>query len=369
MRISSFLRLTSNTLIFAIISTLTLTACSSSSDSELSSSTGAQSYNGPGSKWDVNLNADNTFTITMRENPDSSILLTVDGTYERLTSGFLKLTVATSTGDGGPTAGDEAWALEVPGYAFLLKPLDSGSDQIIPMVSAGNCPSEDFIANWVIVKKASSRAADDADADFFGEFSYTAASQSAIIPSARALENSFQDQGENSLGNGSCESGIMSIADAIMFLTSNGGAIVQTGVSDPDEGSFIFALTQKAISAVSNLDGDYAGMLFDENLSDGSKISPVSLACSNGTCTGTIVTNIETGATSTETVTVNLSGTPDDLGSGLITGTINDGTNSGNLACMADISVLDGDTKMINCIGQSPGDNTKMFNVLFISNT
>ena len=46
--------------------------------------------------------------------------------------------------------GEKAYALEVPGYAMLLKPLDSG--QLISMVSAGACPEEDIEANWVIVK-------------------------------------------------------------------------------------------------------------------------------------------------------------------------------------------------------------------------
>ena len=73
---------------------------------------------------------------------------------------------------------------------------------------------------------------------------------------------------------------------------------------------------------------------------------------------GALVTNIDTGAVSNETVTVNLNGTPDQLANGLIAGTIVN-TTSGSLACMADVGVLGTSTKMISCVGQSPGDNQK----------
>ena len=326
----------------------------------------ALSYNGPGSKWDFSLD-DGGFTITMRESVDNPVALTVDGTYEPMASGFLVLTVGGSEGTDGPEAGAQAWAIEVPGYALIRKPMDADSDPVIPMVLAGSCPTEDVLANWVIVKKANDSAADDVDRDFFGTFAYTAASGSANLPMRRALANMFQDSGAQALSGGACENGIMTVEDAVMYLTSNGGAIVHTEVSEPADGSFIFALSQKAIADVANLDADYARVLFDDSMTGGQKIQPVALSCTAGICTGTIVTNVTTGATSAETVTVTLDGTPDALGNGLITGTIASGADTGNLACMADRDVLGSGRIMVSCVGQSPGDNGNMFNVLFTS--
>ncbi len=351
---------------------LLLGACGTESDDAAGALEGsegsgsAMSYNGPGSVWDVELD-DGDFTITMRENLAAEVALTITGDYVRHDSGFLVFTVGDSLGTDGPSAGDQAWAIEVPGYALLLKPMAAGSDQLIPMVSAGSCPDADFQANWVIVKKASDAAADDADRDFFGTFAYTAATGTASLPSRRALANDFQDGGAANLTGGDCAEGIMSVEDAVMYLTSNGGAIVHTGVSTPADSSFIFALTQKAIADTASLDGEYAGVLFDESSADGEKIAPVALECSAGICSGTLVTDVVTGATSPETVTVTLSGTADVLGNGLVTGTIASGADSGNLACMADNDVLGGGRKMISCVGQSPGDNANMFNVLFVS--
>ena len=324
----------------------------------------ALNYNGPGSKWDVSL-ADGEFTITMRESIGDPVALTVVGTYERMASGFLVLTVTGSEGDDGPGAGEQAWAVEVPGYALILKPMDG--DQVIPMVIAGSCPEEDVLANWVMVKKDGAAAADDADREFFGTFAYDATAGTANLPMRRALANAFQDAGAQALDGGACAGGIMTVDDAVMYLTSNGGAIVHTQVNDPEDGSFIFALGQKAIVDVDTLDADYAGVLFDESMTDGQKIQPVALSCTAGACTGTIVTDVTTGATSAETVTVTLDGTPDDFGNGLITGTIASGADTGNLACMADRDVLESGRSMVSCVGQSPGDNTNMFNVLFTS--
>jgi hypothetical protein len=326
----------------------------------------ALNYNGPGSKWDVSL-VDGGFTITMRESVDAAVALTVEGTYQRMASGFLVLTVSSSQGAEGPEAGAQAWAVEVPGYALILKPMDDGSDQVIPMVVAGSCPENDVAANWVMVKKASAAAADDADREFFGTFAYSTETNTAMLPVRRALANAFQDAGAQALAGGACEGGIMTVEDAVMYLTSNGGAIVHTEVNNPDDGSFIFALAQKAIADVNNLDADYAGVLFDDSMTEGQKIQPVALSCTAGACTGTIVTDVTTGATSAESVTVTLDGVPDDFGNGLITGTIASGADTGNLACMADTGVLDSGRIMVSCVGQSPGDNSNMFNVLFTS--
>ena len=362
-----FFDILKKTIIFIIISTVVISLFSACNDSDSPSfSTSNQNYNGPGSKWDVTLRQDSTFTITMRPEVSSAVALTVNGIYERLASGFLKLTVTSSQGQNGPSAGDMAWALEVPGYALLLKPMDSSSDQIIPMVAASECPTNDFDANWVLVKKANNADADDENRDFFGTFSYTAATGTATLPSMHALAGNFKALVPNPLGAGTCANGIMEVDDAVMYLTSNGGAIVHTSVSDPNDASFIFGLTQKAITNIANLDGEYAGILFDDNEQSGDKIVPVSMSCTGGNCTGTIVTNITTGAVSAESVTIDLTGTVDALGSGLITGTITDGL-SGNLACMADFNVANSGKQIVSCVGQSPGENTKMFNVLFAS--
>lgn len=347
--------------------TLGLHACNSSDSDDDADVVNA--YNGPGSKWDVLLREDNSFTITRRPSANDAIDLTVNGDYERLDSGFLRFVVDDASGTDAPSAGDEAWGLEIAGYALMLRPVDASSDQIIPMINAGTCPDSDFDANWVIVKKSSDADATATDRDFFGEFSYDATTSIPTLPSMYALDNLFTPQGAGTLTGGSeCEDGLMLVTDAEMYLTENGGAIVHTQISDPDDSSFIFALAQSPIADIDNSDGDYAGILFDQSSGAGDRIQPVAVSCGSGTCTGNIVTNVVTGAVSADTVTITLSGTVDTPVDGFVTGTITDNDGfTGNLACMADYDALGSGKKIVSCVGQSPGDNTEMFNVILSS--
>ena len=348
---------------------LMIPACGGSGSGDDSSATTATKYNGPGSKWDFTLNNDGTFTVSKREDSSSPILFTVTGDWVTSSSGFRVLTVTGVTGTGGPSVGETAWAIDVPGYALLLNPMEAGSDQVIPMVVSGECPDEDLTANWVIVKKADSSDATSSSRDFFGSYTYTAASETATLPARYALDNAFTDQGSESLGASTCDEGLASVSDALMYLTSNGGAIVQTQLSDPDESSFIFALQQKAISNVNNYDGSYAGMVFDGNYSSGDRVIPASMTCSAATCNGSLLAGPLAGAATSDPWTLSLNGTIDSLAPGFVTGTLTDdgSSNSGNVACMIDIDVLGSGKKIISCVGQSPGDNTQMVNAIFTS--
>ncbi|MDX1451118.1 MAG: hypothetical protein R3183_01085 [Oleiphilaceae bacterium] len=345
--------------------------CGSSSSTSPSSSA-SQAYNGPGSKWDVELFDDNTFTIERRATPLTPVDLTVEGTYERFDSGFVGLTVSSASGTDAPSQGDTAWALEVPGYAFLLKPTDG--DQVIAMVTAGECPTSDIDANWVMVKQRSDADATNSSMDYFGTFNYDISSNTPSLPSKYAISTGFPavvDGGD--IGSGTCNDGLMLVGEspdvAAMYLTSTGGAIVQTNINNEADSQFVFALGQKTISDIGNLQGSYAGMLFDDSMPDGQNIQPVAMECDNtGTCTGTLVTDITTGAQSTDSVTVTLNGAVDSMANGFVTGSImDDGANTGNLACMVDINANNSGKAIVNCVGQSPGDNTQMFNVMFVS--
>ena len=118
----------------------TLFSCSEKKDT-------TTSYVGPGSEYSITFNeSDNTFDLT-----ESDSSLTIAGSYTTLASGFKKLTVGTVSGGGsdGPSAGDQAYGVDIPGVVFLLKPLEANSE-IISMVSKGSCPTEDFNMNWII---------------------------------------------------------------------------------------------------------------------------------------------------------------------------------------------------------------------------
>ena len=87
--------------------------------------------------------------------------------------------------------------------------------------------------------------------------------------------------------------------------------------------------------------------------------------------TANLVIDVTTGATSTDSVMITLSNAINEVGgttaNGFMTGTISDGSGTGNMACIVDTKAVDSGRKIVSCVGQSPGDVNKMFNVLFVS--
>ena len=83
------------------------------------------------------------------------------------------------------------------------------------------------------------------------------------------------------------------------------------------------------------------------------------------------MTDVTTGATSADSVTVTLSNAINEIGgtsaNGFMTGTISDGVGTGNMICMVDPDAVGSGKKIVSCVGQSPGDVNQMFNVLFVS--
>ena len=363
--------------IAALGSAALIVACGggSSSTSSTAGTVNTASYAGPGSRWDVSMAGDNTFSITKRETPTTPVVMTITGDYAELPSGFVKLTVGAVTaapGAGAPSVGDVGYALNVPGYVFILKPLDATDDQIIPMVSSGNCPTADLDANWVVVNVEDGVDASDSGSDLFGTFHFDSATGTPTLPTRYALDQTPLT-GMNMTG-GNCANGVMVVdGEAEMYLTTSGGAIVRTGISTPQDetdDTYIFGFAPETIASIGSMAGDYAGLLFDGSETTGNQISPVSVSCdATGACTGTIVTDIENNTLSTDTVAINLANV-NNPGNGFITGTISvsaPGSTAGNLSCMANINAQGTGKNIMTCVGQSPGDATQLFNVLLVS--
>ncbi len=336
---------------------LTFTACSSDDDVT------ETKYSGPGSQWDTTFRSNGTFTLIKYPNSTSTTAeMTVNGTYVNLATGFKKLTVTDATGTDAPVAGDLAYGIEVPGYVFVLKPMGSG-DQIIPMITAGSCPTTDFTANWVMVNL--NAGATVATTDMSGTFEYVAATSAVSLPTKYNVSGTSNGAGTVGSGTGTCSNGIMNIDGTIdLFLTTSGGAIVNTDTVTSTNAEYVFAFTQRAISDINTMDGTYAGLVFNDSSSAGNKITPVKLVCAAGSCTGNGYADIEAGTFNAGTVTLNLQ-TPDTPSNGLVLGTISEGGPAGNVICTIDNNV--GGTGRIigSCAGEDPGNVLNMFNVLF----
>ncbi|MCP5045067.1 MAG: hypothetical protein GY944_28895 [bacterium] len=364
---------TASTAALAVVSAAVLLAVGCKDGGGSSAELGGEgSYHGPGSYNTVDLNDDGTFLITISEEPGAKVDLEVEGDFTRRASGFVELEVTDAKGRHAPDAGERAIALEVPGFAFLLKPLDEGGE-IMPMVVAGECPNTTFTANWLVTSCSNADVACDAtrtDLEFLGEFGYAEDTQTASLPSAYALHDGSA-QSTHDIGSASCDDGIMEVDDARLFLTESGGAIVQISPDDDDEEHHVVALPQEAIVAA-DLAGDYAGLVFDGSADES---FPVNMTVAAGGMSATAYRvdpeHLGRAVSGASVATLTFSSVNDVSGSGVdgfLTGTFTDGLSPATpLYCAAATDVVDSGKNVLLCIGQSPGDTTKHFNTVMVS--
>lgn len=334
------------------------------------------SYAGAGSKWGATMKGDGTFSMTHAASATAAVDTTITGTYLRNATGFLSLTVTGGTGDNAPTAGETAFGLEVPGFALLIKPA-GGDSNLIPMVASGTCPTADFDANWLMVKRNSGTAADNqpsnATIDWYGTFNYATATGIASIPTKYNLTDAIgaiTSLGSNGLPGATCSDGIMTVgtgdSTATMYLTNAGAALVHMIGSD----GIIFGFPKSTITTASSLAASYAGLVFDSGASSGSRIFPVSVAVteSGGTLTGTAtkLTDVVAGTTDAAQVTLSLTNM-DTPTAGFMRGTVTMGGQSGAMACVAVKDAASSGKNLISCVAAKPGDATSYFNVLMRS--
>jgi hypothetical protein len=294
------------------------------------------------------MNSDGTFSMDESESG-----LSLSGTWATTAAGFKKLTVTVSSDTGSVALGSTAYALDIPGIVLLVKPY-SGT-QMISMVKSGECPQGDFSANWIMTNANTNMAS-----DLFGTFAFTASSGSANLPARYQLDDT--DLGADPLGSLICSNGVATVGDARMYLTQIGAAIVHTGVTspgDPTDDNFIVGLPATSVGSLSNLDGNYLGLVFAESAGT-DELFPVSISLSNGTGTGDQIdpdTGVSSGSASISLVSADAPST------GFISGTI----GGSDVRCMANVDVNSSGKNFLFCIGENPGEAGRLYNMLMIN--
>ncbi len=242
------------------------------------------------------------------------------------------------------------------------------------MIEAGNCPSTGLDANWVITRSRANADASDPDQDYFGTFSYNAQDSSARLGARYALTDGFPGMTASDVGdssNTSCTDGALQLADAQMYLSSGGTALVHTNTTEPDEAAIIFAMPQVSVNSIEALDGNYAGLVFNQAAADARLLRPATLTCIAGICNGTLYATFAaaldgsssgTSGSGENAFELNLFGTLDQPQPGFVTGRVRANGNEGNVACAVTTSTSN--DRLVSCIGQAPGGNEQMFNLL-----
>ena len=321
----------------------------------------AYKYAGAGTDWTWNLNADGTF-----DSDEVSTSVTVHGSYSRLTSGFDKLTVISSTGTGAPAAGTDLVAVEVPGVAFMVKPVLGTETQVITAIAAGGCPTADFSTNWLKTQFPVGADLSLTTASAFGTFSWTNATSTGTVGTSYATAGYMLNAGSPIALTGTCSGGSLSFTAGSttgkLYLASNGSAFIKASTGDG-----YLALPGGTIGASTTLAGNYAGLMFDDHATI--KVSPVQGVVNAGGTSVTIngLTDIVAGTQDPAiTGSISLDATNMPI-AGFIEATATTAGGTGKLSCMAQTNLLSSGKSVIMCVGQSPNAPTAAFNVLLVS--
>lgn len=350
-------------------------SCNKSSDSSPSGeTTSTTSYQGAGSKWSISFTGTSFVLSKFATAGDASAAIVVNGNFEKFDNQFVKMTVTSATGTGAPSAGDVAYGLEVPGYAFFLKPLGSAAEPIV-MVQAGSCPSSSFDANWVIAKVKTGFTTMSATSDTFGGAAMTMNGASSSLSVSRYQPLTGAALSGNATMNfdiGNCSSGLLRVVESAsngtyfdMYFTSSGGALVKF-----PEGQIIFA-SPKQTTAVTqaSIAGTYSAVVFADK-AGGDSVFPAKLTIpASGTGTGVEITTVSSDTVSTDGVTFsNISTTIDSTATQLPLGFFRADLNStgattnGKVSCaVSTIST----TKVIACSGYMNNTGTDAYKPFF----
>ncbi|MFT4978806.1 MAG: hypothetical protein ACI8S6_004716 [Myxococcota bacterium] len=353
----------------------------------------SRSYSGPGSYWTVDFDDGTaTFHIEMSPNVGNPIYMALDGTFA-VHDGWTVLTITEADDvEGAPVAGDQAIGIEIPGFAFMMKPLDESYNTVIPMLVSGSCPTADEELNWMVAQGLAGKDASSTEDDFFGTYRYQYADHSAEVLTRHALESyALLAEPAHAIFPEPCEGSVMTLhtdytveagLPPVNLWMVPGGAMVETfhrdQEGDPVEKQTMLALHAEAISM-----DDIAGQTFiglhvaapaedattttsgDAALGD---ILEVEVAFdAEGIATSTVITDIatDTREESGVTLTVDAINVPSD---GFFTATLSDGPSSqSSVACAVATDMGVSGQTMMTCIGQDLDDTSRSFTLTLAS--
>jgi hypothetical protein len=267
---------------------------------------------------------------------DPSDDIEIQGTFETLPSGFLKVTITNSTPENEEIKTDgSAWfyALEIPGMAMIVKPEGSIKGDVIALVPQGDCAAIPGTYNYIITAPGNQSAYDPITDEAFGYLELTESGSGFDVSGYKfSLDcingGACSDTGIiNGLPVGSCNGG------GEVVISENGntvakGQFANGGAMMMDFGygnGGVFALqADEAATKASLMDNTYTGIAYmPQNNNDKTvavKLSFMDNGLGNMIGTGHPFSDIENNLVNTEEGAVVL---VDDVINGRVTGTMN----------------------------------------------
>ena len=317
-------------------------------------------FHGPsnGAHWELRLDDDNDFRLRKYSAANtSSSEYTVNGTYDTLSSGFLRLTISGARPDD--IDDNNLHALELADHSLVFFPFADNEDDLLALIpELESCPSSSRGNTFFLERSADTLTADNY---WVSELRYSFSANEAVLSEGLDPQTltAFSEQTRSS---SDCESGYAQHSDGTNYLSSD-AAILEYANVEPD-GSYerLLSVERQSITDVNAMDSlDYVGFLRKQAEPDDTQF--VSARCSAGECTLYDETDADNIEQSTELYTltltndeINLNSTP-GIASGQLSAAAS--TDTFNAVCVLN-SDLDDSTdtiKVMACHSLDPDDS------------
>jgi hypothetical protein len=290
---------------------------------------------------------------------DTTDDISIEGTFQTLPSGFLKVTITKSepVSEEIPTDGT-AWfyAMEIPGMAMVVKPEGSIKGDIIAMVPQGDCADIPGTYNYVISAPGAQNAYNPLTEEAFGYLEVTnSGSDFALSGYKWSLDcvnggNCTETGVINGIPKATCQgSGDVVITDGGETVASGqftGGGTMMMDFGYGNGGAFALKASETA-TKTSLLNNNYFGIAYmPANQND--KTVPVKLnfiknELGNMVGTGNPYTNVESGVVNNDEGAVVI---VEDVVNGRVFGTMNF-DNDNEVSSMAAALLVNGNDQIL----------------------
>ena len=329
----------------------------------------SKSYNGAGSRWDLNFKSDKTATIK-----ELNSNLEINATYEELSSGFRKITTVSSS-DSTIANGTVTYGFELPDYMFSFVAFNE--NKLIPSIRKSNeCPTDGIKHNYIT---SFAQSKDNGDFNGFALYGYLQddIAQNSFTYKSFDSSNNVASSGvatgytmKSSCANGSYYA-VGSTEVETSFFTNTGGFIAQKYDTQNHELRNQFGVPYESnLNTINQIDGNYIGYVISGNGQSniGYTNTPVSVVATNGRLIVkdiNVTSGIVGNKISDVSLTTEVTGTK-GLWSGQITTVSPSGTDG--IGCAIDLNAGGSGKNVVICAGMLPdGTSKKLYSLILVN--
>ena len=325
---------------------------------------------GPGPFWELQLDdEDDEFRLFKRDTPTTvANAYSISGVREELDSGFTLLTVESVSENTEPPpveVDDQLAIINVNDNHIFLIPFEDPADSYIALIQENDCATINLNKNWIIYGDEDSRDVNDETNDFFGTLNFDLDNNSLVFDNRFPLteiETPTALEEDITLELTECEDGVSSDNTNDHFHNGNISSLTNT-----ENNTLVIAMPIADAISLDNISGRFIGIAFDESLEATNKSRAVSTDCTNGNCPLLIDNDVADNSTDIDGPTLNLTSL-NSPNNGFILGTIEEGDDLGNIACISNQSFAGGEQDLLLCVGQAPSSNDQLFSLILRSN-